>query len=59
MIACVSHFIAATVSGTALIEKQLAEQFGVSKTPVREALLRLAQTGLVDFIPNMGKRPST
>ncbi len=35
--------------GTALIEKQLAEEFQVSKTPVREALLRLAQTGLVDF----------
>ncbi|MEZ4632528.1 MAG: GntR family transcriptional regulator [Deinococcales bacterium] len=40
--------------GTPLIEKQLAEQFGVSKTPVREALLRLAQTGLVDFIPVKG-----
>jgi DNA-binding GntR family transcriptional regulator len=35
--------------GTPLIEKQLAEEFKVSKTPVREALLRLAQTGLVDF----------
>ncbi len=35
--------------GTPLIEKQLAEEFRVSKTPVREALLRLAQTGLVDF----------
>jgi DNA-binding GntR family transcriptional regulator len=35
--------------GTPLIEKQLAEEFGVSKTPVREALLRLMQTGLVDF----------
>lgn len=35
--------------GTPLIEKQLAEEFGVSKTPVREALLRLAHTGLVDF----------
>jgi DNA-binding GntR family transcriptional regulator len=35
--------------GTPLIEKQLAEEFEVSKTPVREALLRLAQTGLVDF----------
>lgn len=35
--------------GTPLIEKQLAEEFGVSKTPVREALLRLVQTGLVDF----------
>jgi DNA-binding GntR family transcriptional regulator len=40
--------------GTPLIEKQLAEEFCVSKTPVREALLRLAQTGLVDFIHAKG-----
>ena len=40
--------------GMPLIEKQLAEEFGVSKTPVREALLRLAQTGLVDFVHAKG-----
>jgi DNA-binding GntR family transcriptional regulator len=40
--------------GTPLIEKQLAEEYGVSKTPVREALLRLAQTGLVDFVHAKG-----
>ena len=33
--------------GTPLIEQQLAEEFGISKTPVREALLRLAKEGLV------------
>lgn len=35
--------------GTPLIEAALAAQFGVSKTPVREALHRLAHTGLVDM----------
>ncbi len=34
-------------SGTPLIEQHLAEEFGVSKTPVREALLRLSKEGLV------------
>lgn len=33
--------------GQALVEAELAEQFGVSKTPVREALKTLAGTGLV------------
>lgn len=39
---------------TPLIESQLAERFGVSKTPVREALLRLAQAGLVDLAHTRG-----
>jgi DNA-binding GntR family transcriptional regulator len=33
--------------GDRLDERQLAEQFGMSRTPVREALQRLAATGLV------------
>ncbi|MFB7290823.1 GntR family transcriptional regulator [Actinacidiphila glaucinigra] len=33
--------------GQALVEAELAAQFGVSKTPVREALKTLAGTGLV------------
>src|SRR5882672_10991070 len=33
--------------GQALVEADLAEQFGVSKTPVREALKTLAGSGLV------------
>jgi DNA-binding GntR family transcriptional regulator len=33
--------------GDRLDERQLAEQFGVSRTPVREALQRLAASGLV------------
>jgi DNA-binding GntR family transcriptional regulator len=35
--------------GTPLIESQLAAEFSVSKTPVREALLRLSKAGLVDL----------
>lgn len=33
--------------GTSLLEGQLAERYGVSRTPVREALRRLEQDGLV------------
>ena len=35
--------------GTALIEKNLADEFGVSKTPIREALHHLSHIGLVDL----------
>jgi len=37
-----------------LQEKRIAEEFGVSRTPVREALLRLAEAGLVDIFPQSG-----
>lgn len=39
-----------------LVESQLAEEFGVSKTPVREALSLLSQAGFVDVIPHQGYR---
>jgi DNA-binding GntR family transcriptional regulator len=35
-------------AGDPLVEKSLAEKFGVSRTPVREALHRLAQAGLAE-----------
>ena len=37
-----------------LDERRLAEELGVSRTPIREALLRLAQEGLVELIPRKG-----
>ncbi|MFX0544476.1 GntR family transcriptional regulator [Roseovarius sp. S1116L3] len=37
-----------------LDESALAERFGVSRTPIREALQRLAQSGLVTQIPRRG-----
>lgn len=40
--------------GTRLVESALAEDMGVSRTPVREALQRCAQEGLVYSIPRAG-----
>jgi DNA-binding GntR family transcriptional regulator len=36
------------VSGAPLVELQLAEAYGVSRTPIREALHRLQQDGMVE-----------
>ncbi|MGI6204101.1 MAG: GntR family transcriptional regulator [Anaerovoracaceae bacterium] len=40
--------------GQKLTEKVLCEQYGVSRTPVREALVQLQAEGLVTNIPNRG-----
>lgn len=37
-------------------ENEIAERLAVSRTPVREALLRLANLGLVDIFPQSGTR---
>lgn len=42
--------------GTRISEPNLAEQLGVSRTPVREALQRLSQEGLVELTPAKGAR---
>jgi DNA-binding GntR family transcriptional regulator len=43
--------------GVRLREVALAEEFGVSRTPVREALTRLWSEGIVDRHPDGGFRP--
>lgn len=40
--------------GTRLDETDLAESFGVSRTPVREALIQLAAAGLIEMRPRRG-----
>jgi DNA-binding GntR family transcriptional regulator len=40
--------------GEPLSENQFLERFGVSKTPIREALTSLVQDGLVEYTPNRG-----
>jgi GntR family transcriptional regulator, rspAB operon transcriptional repressor len=37
--------------GETLVEKELCDRFAVSRTPVREAILRLADHGLVEIAP--------
>jgi DNA-binding GntR family transcriptional regulator len=41
-------------AGAHLGEKELAEELGVSRTPIREALRLLASDGLVSLEPNVG-----
>lgn len=40
--------------GQHLVTRALAERFGVSHTPIREALIALAGIGIVDLLPNRG-----
>ena len=42
--------------GTKIFEQNLAERFQVSKSPVRDALQRLQEQGLIDVIPRKGYR---
>jgi DNA-binding GntR family transcriptional regulator len=40
--------------GTRLVERDLAEEFGVSRVPVREALRALESEGFVELLPRRG-----
>lgn len=43
-------------AGETLQEEKLASEFGISRTPVREALKRLAAEGLIEQLPRKGFR---
>ena len=45
--------------GADVNEAGLEQEFGVSRTPVREALIRLASEGLITLLPNQGARVSS
>jgi len=42
------------VPGTVVTEKELIQEVGVGRTPLREAVLRLAQEQLVTVLPRKG-----
>ncbi len=39
---------------TPIVEKELTKRYGISRTPLREAVLRLAEEGLLDVVPKSG-----
>ena len=41
-------------TGAHLVTQELAARFGVSHTPIREALITLAGIGIIDLLPNRG-----
>lgn len=41
-------------SGTPLVQEKIAEEYGVSRTPVRESLNRLVHDGLATLVPGAG-----
>lgn len=46
------------VPGSQVLEQDIATTLGVSRTPIREALVRLQQEGLLEIIPRHGARIS-
>ncbi len=46
-------------SGQRLVERELCDRFGVSRTVIREALRHLEADGLIELLPNRGPVVST
>jgi DNA-binding GntR family transcriptional regulator len=42
--------------GHHVLERELVETFGMSRTPIREALIRLQKEGLIEVLPRRGMR---
>lgn len=47
-------FLGRLRAGQHLVTQDLADRFGVSHTPVREAMISLAGIGIIDLVPNRG-----
>lgn len=45
--------------GSHVLEQTLAKELGMSRTPIREALVRLQQEGMLQIVPRHGVRIST
>lgn len=55
-----SRIISMTLSPGAVIDEgEIVREFRVSRTPVREALVRLASEGLIILLPNKGSQVTT
>lgn len=46
------------VPGSMVSENELAARFGLSRTPVREALIELSKTQIIEILPQKGSRVS-
>ena len=44
----------AMLPGARVVERDIAEEFGTSRTPVHEAVQRLADEGLIEIVPRSG-----
>jgi DNA-binding GntR family transcriptional regulator len=47
-------FLGRLRAGQHLVTQELADRFGVSHTPIREALIALGGTGIIELLPNRG-----
>lgn len=45
--------------GERILEQSIAEELGVSRSPVREAMRILEKTGMIEIVPRCGARVKT